>query len=186
MCHRYGKYVYPIMWRGMVCRINDLPLTSLYQILTDRELREQCLARVTDPLILQTFARYEHVNQTQESASAFRRAFLLTFHDLTRLALGQPDCILDIRRLMDEGRSLIVNLGSIAESETRRLVGALLMVQIEQAALSRKDLAPNERRPWTVLVDEWPAIAATDEAIGTMLEQTRKFGLRLYLAGQSH
>jgi hypothetical protein len=87
----------------MVCRINDLPLTSLYQILTDRELREQCLARVTDPLILQTFARYEHVNQTQESASAFRRAFLLTFHDLTRLALGQPDCILDIRRLMDEG-----------------------------------------------------------------------------------
>lgn len=168
-----------------LCHTNDLSLTQLYQILTDHDSREQCLARVSDPLILQTFERYDHVRQTQESASAFRRAFLLCFHDLTRLALGQPDCVLDIRRLMDEGRSLIVNLGSIAESETRRLVGALLMVQIEQAALSRKDQAPNERRPWTVLVDEWPAVAATDEAIGTMLEQTRKFGLRLYLAAQS-
>jgi hypothetical protein len=168
-----------------VCRLNDLPLTALAQVLTDREMREQCLARVTDPLLLQAFERYEHTNRTQESASAFRRAFLLCFDDLTRLALGQPDCVLDLRRLMDEGRSLIVNLGSIAESETRRLVGALLMVQIEQAALSRKDLPPGERRPWTVLVDEWPAVAASDEAIGTLLEQTRKYGLRLYLAAQS-
>jgi len=168
-----------------LCRANDLPLTFLYPILTDRAVRQQCLARISDPLILAAFERYEHVAQTQESASAFRRAFLICFHDLTRLALGQPDCTLDIRRLMDEGRSLIVNLGSIAESETRRLVGALLMVQIEQAALSRRDQPPGSRRPWTVLVDEWPAIAATDEAIGTMLEQTRKFGLRVYLAAQS-
>ncbi|GAC1445024.1 MAG: hypothetical protein NVSMB52_05120 [Chloroflexota bacterium] len=55
---------------------------------------------------------------------------------------------------MDEGKSLILNLGNIQDAETRRRMGALLLVQIEQAALSRTDLAPEKRRPWTVLVDE--------------------------------
>jgi hypothetical protein len=86
---------------------------------------------------------------------------------------------------MDEGRSLILNLGNIQDAETRRLIGALLLVQIEQAALSRTDLPPHERRPWTVLVDEWPSFTATDATIGSILAQTRKFGLRLYLAAQS-
>jgi hypothetical protein len=57
-----------------------------------------------------------------------------------------------------------------------------LLVQIEQAALSRTDLSPGQRRPWTVLVDEWPAMAASAETLGSILDQTRKFGLRLYLA----
>jgi len=57
---------------------------------------------------------------------------------------------------------------------------------LEQAALSRTDLTPAQRRrPYTVLVDEWPSFAAQDDTIGTILSQTRKFNLRLYLAAQS-
>lgn len=86
---------------------------------------------------------------------------------------------------MDEGRSFIINLGNINDSETRKLIGAMLMVQIEQAALSRTDLAPPDRTPFTLLVDEWPSFAAQATTISTILSQTRKFNLRLYLAAQS-
>jgi energy-coupling factor transporter ATP-binding protein EcfA2 len=165
---------------------NRLPLTALHHLLSDSNFRQQCLASITDPLLLDTFARFGKISgQTQEAGSALRRAFLLSFSDVTGLALSQPENLLSMRQLMDSGRSLIVNLGSIGDPETRRLIGALLLVQIEQAALSRADAPHTMRRPWTVLLDEWPSFMSADEAIGTMLAQTRKFGLRLYLAAQA-
>jgi hypothetical protein len=165
---------------------NQLPVTASHDLLSDAAFREHCLAKVDDPLIVQTFARFGKVSgQAQEAGSALRRAFLMAFNDVSRLSLGQPDNVLDFRKLMDEGKSLIINLGNIEDGETRRLIGALLLVQIEQAALSRTDLPKHQRRPWTVLLDEWPSFSATDKAIATILEQTRKFGLRLYLSAQS-
>ena len=85
---------------------------------------------------------------------------------------------------MDEGRGLILNLGNIESTETERLIGAMILVQIEQAALSRTDIPPSERRPFTVLVDEWPVRTAQDEAIATILSQHCKFNLRMYLAAR--
>lgn len=167
---------------------NHLPITFLYQLLTDPEFRATCLARVSDPLVHQTFASFAQLratDQAQAAGSTLRRAFLLSFSPLARNTLGQPDNWLNFRKLMDEGRSIIVNLGNVGDHETRKLLGALLLVQIEQAALSRADLAPSDRRPFTLLVDEWPSFAAQDDTIGTILSQTRKFNLRLYLSGQS-
>jgi hypothetical protein len=165
---------------------NTLPITFLYQLLSDGVFRRHCLERVSDPLIHQSFASFERVrDQVAEAGSALRRAFLISFNPVARLTLGQPDNWLDIRRIMDEGRALIVNLGNIEDQETRRLIGALLLVQIEQAALARTNLLPSERTPFTVLVDEWASFAAQEGTLGTILSQTRKFNLRLYLAAQS-
>jgi hypothetical protein len=137
-------------------------------------------------LVVQALSRLGNgAGSASEAGSALRRAFLLSFHDLSRLSLGQPDTILDIRRFMDDGRSLIINLGNIPDAETRRLIGALLLVHIEQAALSRTDLPLSHRRPWTVLVDEWASMAASADTLSSILDQTRKMGLRLYLASQS-
>ena len=165
---------------------NKLPITFLYQLLADSAFRQHCLQQVQDPLIQQSFASFDRIkDQAAEAGSALRRAFLLSFNPVARLTLGQPDNWLDFRKVMDAGTSMIINLGNIEDSETKRLIGALILVQIEQAALSRTNLPPHERRPYTVLVDEWPSFAAQDETIGTILSQTRKFNLRLYLAAQS-
>ncbi len=165
---------------------NQLSLTSLYQLLVDGQFRRACLAQVTDPLIHQSFASFEKIkDQVQEAGSALRRAFLVSFHPAARLTLGQADNWLNFREIMDAGTCLIINLGNIDDAETRRLLGALLLVQLEQAALSRTDLLASERRPYTVLLDEWPSFAAQDDTIGTILSQTRKFNLRMYLAAQS-
>jgi hypothetical protein len=166
---------------------NKLPITFLYQLLTDSDFRARCLTRVSDPLLDQTFASYDKLgrDQVQVAGSLLRRCFLLCYSDLTRLTLGQPDNILDFRAMMDQGKSFIINLGNIGDDETRKLIGALLLVQIEQAALSRTDILPSQRKPLTLLIDEWPSFAATEKTISTILSQTRKFNLRLYLAAQS-
>lgn len=170
---------------AIVLIANQLPLTEINALLLDRDFRTRCLSVVADPLVHQTFAFYDRHGQGQ-AGSTLRRAFLLSFSPITRGVLGQRENWLDVRALMDEGKSLIINLGSIGDPITRRLMGSLIMVQIEQAALSRTDLPEGSRRPWWCLVDEWPSFAATQaETIEHVLSQTRKFNLRLYLAAQA-
>lgn len=166
----------------------ELPITFLYQMLTDSAFRQLCLQRVSDPLVHLSFESFEQLragDQIQAAGSALRRAHLLSFSPFARYTLGAPDCWLQFRRWMDEGKSFIINLGNINDPETKRIIGAMLMVQIEQAALSRTDLLPEQRRPFTLFVDEWPSFAAQEKTIGTVLSQTRKYNLRLYLAAQS-
>jgi integrase len=167
---------------------NNLPIVHLHQFLTDADFRHACLSNVSDPLVHQQFRLFDKLNprdHTQEAGSTLRRAYLFSFSPYARLTLGQPENWLDFRRMMDEGTCFIINLGNINDSETCKLIGAFLMVQIEQAALSRTDLEPSQRRPFTLLVDEWPAFAAQEKTIAHILSQTRKFKLRLYLAAQS-
>jgi len=172
---------------AMVLIANQLPITFTYRLLTDGDFRSSCLARATDPLVHQSFQSFEKLGreQVQAAGSLLRRSFLLSFSPVARLTLGQPDNWLNFRKLMDEGRSVIINLGNINDNETRKLLGAMIMVQIEQAALSRTNIAPSDRTPFTLLVDEWPSFAAQARTIGTILSQCRKFNLRLYLAAQS-
>jgi hypothetical protein len=166
---------------------NRLPITFLYQLLTEKGFRDICLRAVSDPLVHQCFDNYDKLgrDQPQAAGSTLRRCYLLSFSPLARYTLGQPDNILDFRKIMDEGRAFIINLGNVGDPETRKLLGAMLMVQIEQAALSRSDLLPSQRTPCTLLIDEWPSFAAQEKTISHILSQTRKFNLRLYLSAQS-
>ena len=170
---------------AMILIANGLPLTDINRLLLDDDFRHSCLARVQDPLVRQVSAFFEK-GPGGQAGSTLRRSFLLGFSPIIRGCLAQTDNVFDMRRMMDSGVSLIVNLGSIEQMEVRRLMGSLLMVQIEQAALSRADLPQAARRPWTCFVDEWPQMAATQgESLDNMLTQARKYNLRLQLAGQS-
>ncbi len=166
---------------------NKLPITYLHALLTDPAFRKACLLKVDDPIVHQSFDHFDRLGKDQATlaGSTLRRAFLLSFSPVARNTLGQPDNWLPFRKWMDEGKSFIINLGNINDHETRKLIGAMVLVQIEQAALSRTNIAPADRTPCTLLVDEWPSFAAQDDTIGTILSQTRKFNLRLYLAAQS-
>jgi hypothetical protein len=136
-------------------------------------------------LTFQNFDALKDSDQIQQAGSTVRRAVQLVFNATTRLSLGQPDNLLPFRQYMDEGRFLILNLGGVKDALSRKILGAMLMVQLEQAALSRTDLLPQDRVQHTLLVDEWPSFAATEDSLGHILSQARKFGLNIYLACQS-
>lgn len=165
---------------------NRLPLTEINRLLVDKDFRDECLTLVDDPLVLHTFAAHLDKGGATQAGSTLRRSFLLSFSPAIRGCLGQLDNALDFGRLMQEGVALIVNLGTVPDPITRRLLGSLILVQLEQAALARAELPPAARRPFTVMVDEWPSFGATTgETLQNVLEQTRKYQLRLYLAAQS-
>jgi hypothetical protein len=120
--------------------------------------------------------------QMSFAGSVQRRAALLTDLPILRYSFAQPDNLLQFRQIMDSGRSVMINL-ALGELEASRLLGCLLTMGYEQAALSRADTS--ERRSLKLINDEFHNFAIdSSQAFDSMPSQTRKYGLYLGLAHQ--
>lgn len=167
-----------------------LPLTLLHDLLTDAAWRATLLRDEPDATVRSFFARLDGWG-TRERAlyleSTLRRVFLLAFSPVLRYSLGQAENRLGaLRGRMDRGESLLVNL-ALPDPDARALLGSFLTVFMEQGALQRADTAAGERgRRHTLLIDEAASVIGRGgAAVAHLLEQCRKFGLGLVLAGQS-
>jgi hypothetical protein len=84
---------------------------------------------------------------------------------------------------MDEGKIFIANLakGKIGEDNCS-LLGAMLVTQVQLAALSRADIPENKRRGFYLYVDEMHNFITLSFA--DILSEARKYGLNLILSHQ--
>jgi len=102
--------------------------------------------------------------------------------DLIRNIVGQSKTTLDWRRIMDEGRIVLVSLSPQYE-EASSLIGAVLIGQILMAAFSRKDTPEDERRPFMLYCDEYQRFATADFA--TLLAEARKYKIITTISNQT-
>ncbi len=102
---------------------------------------------------------------------------------LMRNMLGQPMSSFDFRTAMDEQKIILINLskGKIG-AENSEFLGLLLIPRILSAAMSRIDIAPEDRKDFFLYVDEFQNFATDDFA--TILSEARKFRLNLIVANQ--
>jgi hypothetical protein len=100
-----------------------------------------------------------------------------------RAIVMQPKSSFDLRKAMDEGKILLVNLakGRIGE-DTAGLLGSLLVSRIGLAGLSRADTPEDERRDFHVYLDEFQNF--TTLSLANMLSELRKYRVNLVLAHQ--
>lgn len=167
---------------------NNLPLTALNKLLSDRDFREAMLQNCNNPEILDFFhGQFDQWgrDQAQMIGSALRRAFLLTFDDALKYSLGQTENALNFRQIMDSGTSLIVDIGGLNE-QTQRILGCLITVGFEVASLSRADVPEQQRTLYHLIMDEFSMFSAqSEEALSRVLSLARKYGLFLTLAHQT-
>lgn len=97
--------------------------------------------------------------------------------------LTQPAIPLDLRRIIDEGKILLVNLakGNIG-GDACAMLGSLLTAALGVAALSRADQPEAARRDFYLYLDEFPNF--TTPTLAGMLADLRKYRLSLILAHQ--
>jgi len=100
---------------------------------------------------------------------------------IVRRIVGQRERTLDLKRVMDEGEILIVNLARHAamSPDNTRLLGTLLTSELFLLALARDEKTATQH-PFYLYIDECYDFLTSD--IERMLDQTRKFGLHLILA----
>lgn len=168
----------------------DTPGTTLLglpRLLVDEDYRSRLLAQARDPLVRvfwqNEFAAYPDRLRAEAVAPIQNKIGTLLAAPAIRNMLGQPRSTLDIRRIMDRGQILLVNLakGRLGEGPAH-LLGALFATAFAQAAAARADRQEHERRDFTLYADEFQNFA-TDSFAG-ILSEARKYRLSLVLAHQ--
>lgn len=162
-------------------------LVSVLSLLSDAGFRQRIVGRVTDPLVRdfweREFARMPPKLQTEAIAPIQNKVGAFVSSPLLRNIVGQSVNRLDLRKIMDDGKVLIVNLskGRIGEDATS-LLGSLLVTSLQIAAMGRAEIPENDRREFHVYIDEFQNFAT--DSFATILSETRKYRLSLTLANQ--
>ena len=166
-----------------------LSLLELEPLLTDRDFRQRMLQQVEDPLVVSFFQhQYDRWGREQPIfvSPVLNKVSAFLFKPQVRYMLGADDNALDFRRIIDEGKILVINLGCFRDEETQRLLGSLFLTSLEQAAFSRSNQPPHARRPFFCMVDEFPLFCARDQtSLARILSECRKYRLHLGLAHQT-
>jgi hypothetical protein len=98
--------------------------------------------------------------------------------------LGNPRSSYDIRQAMDNGGIVLACPGS--GSTRDRLLANFLVYDLLHAAKSRAELAPEDRLPFYALLDEVQTYdGASSGNLAALLEQTAKYGARVFLFNQN-
>jgi len=160
-------------------------LPDLRALCINPDFRADLVARVQDPAILEF---WEHEFPTIEKG-AFNpivnklSAFLLPGSPLLRV-FSDPENDLDFSAIMNEQKILIVNLAKgVLGDEPSRLLGGLIVTGIQQAALARADIPPDQRKDFHLFIDEFQNFVV--DSISTILSESAKYKLFLTLAHQT-
>lgn len=169
----------------------DRPYATMLDIsrmLTDKEFRKETLEYCQDVTVLQfwkqEFGSWGEKQVTESVAPILNKVGAFTANPIIRNIIGQPKSSFDIRKIMDEGKILVVNLskGLIGE-DNAAILGAFLVTKVQLAAMSRSDIENvDDRRPFYLYVDEFQNFATDSFAV--ILSEARKYGLNLTVANQ--
>jgi len=192
------KKIWPDVWSARMEYILNNTLLALIEypgstllginrLLADKKYRRKVVAKVTDPVI-KTFWNVEFASYTekyaQEAVAPIQNKigqFLSA--NVIRNMVAQVKSTIDIRKLMDEGKIIIMNLskGRIGEDNSR-LLGGMLITKIQLAAMERVDTPEAQRRDFFLYVDEFQNFATPSFA--NILSEARKYRLSLIMAHQ--
>ncbi|MDD3735348.1 MAG: type IV secretion system DNA-binding domain-containing protein [Candidatus Pacebacteria bacterium] len=192
------KKIWPDVWsarmeyilNNTILSLLEIPGTTLLSInrmLSDKEYRDKILKRVTDPTMKMfwnnEFAKYPDRFREEAIAPIQNKIGQFISTPIIRNIIGQTKSSIDMRKVMDEGKILIVDLskGRIGEDPSR-LLGGLIITKLQLAAMSRIDIPEDQRRDFFLYVDEFQNFAT--EAFANILSEARKYRLGLILAHQ--
>ena len=104
-------------------------------------------------------------------------------NDYVRPIIAQSKTTLDFRKIMDEGKILMVNLskGRIGDLNAS-LLGMIIVGKLTIAAFARGERPEEERRDFYLYIDEFQNF--TTPSIATILSEARKYRLNLTVAHQ--
>lgn len=164
-------------------------LLEIERVLADKEFRTLKLSRTAN-VVVRTFwkqiAEKAGGESKLENIVPYITSKFDTFlaNDIMRPIIAQERSSFDFRKIMDEGKILIVNLskGQIGEINAN-LLGLIIVGKIMMAAFSRGDI-PNEddRKDFYLYIDEFQNVVT--DAFATILAEARKYRLNLIVAHQ--
>jgi type IV secretory pathway TraG/TraD family ATPase VirD4 len=165
----------------------DATLHDVLRLLTDRNFRKAIVGRLKNETVRnflqKEFERFTFGYRADGIAPIQNKIGAFLADPLLNRILTAPDKDLHIRRIMDEGKVLLVNLakGRLGD-DSSTLLGGLLVTTIGLAAFSRADMPLESRRDFFVYIDEFQSF--TTLAIVNMFSELRKYRVGFTVAHQ--
>lgn len=176
--------------RNTILALLDYPGSTLLgtlRLLTDKTYRNRVVEKIKDPVVrsfwIDEYAKYPDKFATEAIAPIQNKVGQFLSNSLIRNVVGQVKSSINIREVMDNKKILIMNLakGKIGE-DTSALLGAMMITQIQLAAMSRVDIPEDQRADFYLYVDEFQNFAT--ESFAGILSEARKYHLNLIVAHQ--
>lgn len=187
--HSWGPRLEYIL-RNVVLSIIEYPnatLMHILRILTDKEFREEVVSHISDSVVKKfrtnEFGKRNDKQREEAVGPITNKIGQFLSSKIVRNIFSQPRTKLNIRKAMDEGKIILVNLskGKIWE-DNASMIGSLLVTKIQIDAMSRADIPMNERRDFYLYIDEFQNFAT--RSFATILSEARKYRLSLIVANQ--
>ena len=176
--------------RNVVLSLVEYPnatLMHILRILTDKNFREEVIANIKDTVVMKfrvnEFGKWNDKQREEAVGPITNKVGQFLSSKLVRNIFGQPRTKLNMRKAMDEGKIILVNLskGRIGE-DNANMIGSLLVTKIQIDAMSRADIPAHMRRDFYMYIDEFQNFAS--ESFVTILSEARKYKLSLIVANQ--
>ena len=162
-------------------------LIDVPRLFVDEQFMKYKVKKVKNPVV-KSFWMHEYANtgarEREEMIPYFSSKFGPFITNTTmRNTIGQTKSAFDFRKVMDEGKILLVKLskGKIGDLNTQ-LLGLVIVARIQMAAMSRADMPEEDRLPFYLYVDEFQNFAT--ESFCSILSEARKYQLCLVMAHQ--
>jgi hypothetical protein len=192
------KHAFPDFWgprleyilRNALLALLDRSGSTILDIpplLTDKEVRQRVVLGVKNPEVrrfwLCEFEKYSAWLKNEATSPILNKVGPYLSTPLIRNIVGQAKSGFRMREVMDHKKILIVNLskGRVGE-DSCALLGAMVMSQIQLAALSRSHVPEKDRVSFYLYADEFYSF--TTLSFADALAEARKYGLALTLAHQ--
>lgn len=192
------KKMWPEAWgvrmehilRNTLMALLEQPSATMHDVLrmfSDKNFRAQVARSLKNETVRRflekEFEKFSFGYRTDGVAPIQNKVGAFLADPLLNRILTHPEKDLHVRRIMDEGKVLLVNLskGRIGE-DSSSLLGGLLVTTIGLAAYTRADQPAQERRDFFVYADEFQSI--TTLALANMLSELRKYRVGFTVAHQ--
>lgn len=167
---------------------NGATFIDIPQCFTDPEFVKSKLKYVKDKAVYdywtKEFPASQKSSEAGDTVTWFASKWGPFLSNITmRNILGQVKSGFNIREIMDSKKIFLVNLskGRLGDINSN-LLGMILVMKFQQAAMSRADIAESERQDFCLFVDEFQNFAT--ESFESILSEARKYRLNLVLANQ--
>ena len=158
------------------------------KLLSNDPFRKEVLKKVSDPYLLEWWARdfgsWHRQYKAEALAPVQTRLSYYASSKRARAILGQRRSTIDLRRTIHEGGVLLVSTsqGTVGR-DVAALVGASLLNLVDAVIREQGSLPLHRRRGALVVVDEMQSMPGVDYE--SMLSELGKFGASFILATQS-
>ena len=162
--------------------IADIP-----RMFTDPDFQRYKLSKVKDPIVRafweKEMAKTSDFHKSEMLGYLISKVGRFVENSMMRNIIGQPVSAFDFRKVMDDGKILLINLSKGKTGEVNaKLLGLIIVSKLQMAAMSRADIPEDQRRDFYLYVDEFQNFVT--DSFATILSEARKYRLNLVMAHQ--